>query len=126
MSYALTPMRLALVALLAMTGACASSSSPASPGVEAGGAAGSPCSGAQDCAPPTLCAFAADGGCNAQGRCVTEDVRCMTQGPVVCACDDTPVELSCIYGAGNSPLPIASPMPTNTSCLPPDGGLGGD
>jgi hypothetical protein len=122
-SYA-APMRIAHVALLALTSACASSSAPASPGIEAGGAPGSPCVRNDDCAAPSLCAWPVDGGCNAQGHCVAEDPRCMTTGPVVCACDGTPVGLACIYGAGNAPAPLPSPM--STSCLPADGGAGGD
>jgi hypothetical protein len=67
-----------------------------------------------------LCAFPVDAGCKAHGRCVMENVTCTGNGPVVCACDGTPVQLSCGYGAGNAPAPVPFPISTSTSsCLPP-------
>ncbi len=119
-------MRLAAVLLVALAPSCAPQSAASTPSAEAGGAVGSPCSAPDDCTGPTLCAYPADGGCDAAGRCVAVDPGCTTSGSLVCACDGTPVQLACIYGKDNSPAPLPSPAPTTTStpdCVPLDASL---
>ena len=107
------------VALALAVGACSTSHGAGASPLEAGAGVGSPCSNANDCPPPTLCAWPVDGGCDAQGICVKEDLTCTHDGPSVCACDDSPVLLSCLYGAGRSPLPLPSPA---RACVGPDAG----
>jgi hypothetical protein len=112
---------LALVLTLPMAVFGCSTSSGTSAPVEAGAGIGSPCDTPDDCPPPTLCAWPVDGGCAAQGLCVKEDLTCVDQGAtVLCACDDSPVTLSCIYGAGHAPQPLPSPA---RMCMgPPEAG----
>ena len=108
------------VAMLVLGCACSPPSSQPT-GVEAGGGAGSACSTSDDCV-GTLCAWPIDGGCNARGTCVTEDLTCTIDGPLLCACDGNPVKLGCIYGQGNAPAPLPTMQtysPAN-GCLPPD------
>jgi hypothetical protein len=110
-------MRVVVAIMLALSCACSTASSSGPTGQQ--GNAGAACATPDDCT-GTLCAFPVDAGCNARGRCVVEDVACMGNGRVVCACDGTLVELSCVYGAGNGPAPVPFPTPTSTSsCLPP-------
>jgi hypothetical protein len=92
-------------------------------GVEAGAALGAPCVASCDCTTGALCGFPIADGCDAHGVCVAEDVTCNSDGPVVCACDGTPVGLACIYGAGYAPAPVPGTTP---GCGPPEGGLGMD
>lgn len=103
--------------LLALGCGCSTTSS--SGPTEAGNGVGSPCVTTDECM-GALCAFPIDAGCDARGRCVMQDVTCTGNGSVVCACDGTPVQLSCGYGAGNAPAPVPFPLSTSTSsCLPP-------
>jgi len=111
-------MRVVLATLLALSCACSTTSS--SGPTKAGNSVGAPCVTPDDCV-GTLCAFPVDAGCNARGRCVMEDITCTNNGPIACACDGTPVQLSCVYGAGNAPAPVPFPTPTSTSsCVPPE------
>lgn len=113
-----TPPTTRLAILLAALG-CGCSTSSSGPPTEAEGGVGAPCMSTDECT-GGLCAFPTDAGCNARGRCVMQDVTCTGNGPVVCACNGSPVELSCGYGAGNAPAPVPFPLPTSTSsCLGP-------
>jgi len=85
------------------------------PTIESGAAQGSPCNLTTDCAPRLLCGYAIDAGCAAQGVCVPEDLTCPIDGPTVCACDDTPVGLACIYGPGYAAVPVPNATP---GCMP--------
>jgi hypothetical protein len=102
---------------LAQTTACLHAG-PTPAGGDAAGTPGSPCMETADCV-AGLCAFPIEAGCSAQGVCVTEDFTCTMDGPVVCACSGDPVQLACIYGPGNAPLPVPS---VNPGCQP-DAGL---
>lgn len=107
-------------ALAALVG-CSTTSDSSDSGTypyEAAGGPGAACSRPDDCAPPTLCAWPIDGGCNAQGHCVTDDYHCLDDGGVtVCGCDGFPVTLNCIYGAGHAPQPVPT---TLAACVFPD------
>jgi hypothetical protein len=105
---------LPLLALLLV--ACSSQSAPSdgSP-ADSGAQQGSPCVLTTDCIAGLLCGYPIDAGCAAQGVCVPEDLSCPTDGPVVCACDDTPVGLACIYGPGYAAVPVPGTTP---GCMP--------
>jgi hypothetical protein len=101
----------------ALASAACQAGSPSNPPTESfdagGGGPGAPCSGSSECAAPTLCAWPLDGGCSAQGHCVTVQGGCMTPEagePTACACDGTEIRLACIYGQGSSPEPVPSPV----------------
>ena len=114
----------ALVALLALLAGCSPTNAPSSTGDDAGGApVGAPCTLSSDCVVAALCGYAIDAGCSAQGVCVPEYPACTNDGPVVCACDGTPVELACIYGPGIAPAPVPGTTP---GCGPGDGGGSSD
>lgn len=115
----------AIVAVLAPLAGCISASSPEVGGpIDDAGVVGSPCVLTTDCLAAELCAYAIDAGCAATGVCVAEDFACMNDGPIVCACDGTPVGLACIYSPGYAAAPIPNTKP---GCDPYDGGLvGGD
>jgi hypothetical protein len=116
-------MRLVCLAALALLAGCTPSSSTTNDGIDAGAAPGSPCIVTSDCVARALCAYPIADGCNAQGVCVTEDPTCTNNGPVVCACDGTPVGLACIYTPGYAPAPV---LGTTPGCAPFDGGMGLD
>jgi hypothetical protein len=101
--------------------ACVSTSPTVDTGATYDAAApGSPCGVTSDCVPGALCAYPIADGCAAHGVCVTEDLSCTNDGPVVCGCDGTPVGLACIYGPGNAPVPVPSATP---GCAPGDAGF---
>jgi hypothetical protein len=107
---------IALPVLLAATAgvlsACVSTASPNETVTEdAGAPVGAPCTVTTDCIVGSLCGYAEDAGCSAQGVCVPEDLSCTNDGPIVCACDGTPLGLACIYGPGYAAEPVASLTP---------------
>jgi hypothetical protein len=79
---------------------------------------GNPCNGPSDCDPAALCAFPIADGCNAKGVCVADSPPCTAPPAIACACDGTPIGLSCIYGPGRAAAPLKSMSP----CGSPDGG----
>lgn len=86
---------------------------------DAAGTVGAPCNGFEDCVAPAICGYALDGGCDAQGVCVHVNEQPCTDGPVVCACDGTPLGLTCVLPAGYGALPVPSKL---VSCAPDAGG----
>ncbi len=116
-------MRLPPYASFALLAACSTNGPASTSQVEAGAPLGARCSLSSDCAGEALCGFPIADGCNAEGVCVPEDIRCTNQGPVVCGCDGEPVGLACIYGDGYAPAPVPGTTP---GCVPGDGGAIGD
>jgi hypothetical protein len=111
---------LAAAGVLAVCAACRTVVTTPQEVTEAGSPVGAACTESIGCGVDELCAFAIADGCQAQGVCVQQADECTEGGPIVCACDGDPVELSCLYGAGYAPLPVLGTTPGCTITL--DGG----
>jgi hypothetical protein len=108
-------MKRALLSLVLLLAACRTSTAPggdvAIDSIDSGAPDGAACVVTTDCVVGLLCGYALDAGCAATGVCVPEDRACTNDGPVVCACDDTPVRLACIYGPAYAAAPVVGATP---------------
>jgi len=104
-------MKRQLLSLALLLGACRTTTSPVDDTADLGAPDGSACVLTSDCAAGLLCGYPIDAGCSATGVCVPEDISCSSDGPVVCACDGTPIGLACIYGPAYAVAPIISVTP---------------